>query len=111
MSEFFDKRFWQTLVVAVISQIIILVIALGVSLYVGGYLDKMTSLFESIEGAVTSIERIVENVNPAEIAEISDALNTGAQVLGEGVGEGGADVVNKVGEAWNTFRNNGTTDE
>ena len=110
MNNFFDKRFWQILVVATISQLIVLVIAVGVSMYIGGYLDKMTTLFESIDGAITSIERVVENINPTEIAEVSEALNTGAQVLGDGVGEGGADVINKVGDAWNTFRN-GETNE
>lgn len=111
MNNFFNQRFWQNLVIAVIGQLIVLVIAVGVSLYVGGYLEQMTALFESIDNAVTTIERVVENVNPEEIAEMSDALNNGAQVLGDGVGEGGADVVNKVGDAWNNFRNNGETNE
>ena len=74
-----------------------------VSMYVGGYLDKMTTLFESIDGAITSIERVVESVNPAEIIEMSEALNESAGIVGAGVGEGSADVVNQVGNALTNF--------
>lgn len=105
MSNFFDKRFWQTLAVAVFSQLIVLVIAVGVSMYIGGYLDQMTSLFDSMNGALTSIQTIL-NVDPARITEISTSLNEGAAILGDGVGDGGASVVDKVGSAIINFRSN-----
>ena len=103
MKDFFNQRFWQMLVIAITGQLIVLVIAIFVSMYVGGYLDKMTTLFESIDGAITSIERVVESVNPAEIIEMSEALNESAGIVGAGVGEGSADVVNQVGNALTNF--------
>ena len=105
MGNFFDKRFWQNVLIASISQLIVLTIAIFVSMYIGNSLERLTDLFESVDGALARVESVVTGLDPAEIALQADALNQGAQVIGEGVGDGGAEVLDRVGNAWREFKN------
>lgn len=105
MGNFFDKRFWQNVLIASISQLIVLTIAIFVSMYIGNSLERLTDLFESVDGALARVESVVTGLDPAEIALQADALNQGAQVIGEGVGDGGAEVLDRVGNAWKEFKN------
>ena len=105
MGNFFDKRFWQNVLIASISQLIVLTIAIFVSMYIGNSLERLTELFESVDGALARVESVVTGLDPTEIALQADALNQGAQVIGEGVGDGGAEVLDRVGNAWKEFKN------
>lgn len=105
MGNFFDKRFWQNVLIASISQLIVLTIAIFVSMYIGNSLERLTDLFESVDGALARVESVVTGLDPAEIALQADALNQGAQVIGVGVGDGGAEVLDRVGNAWKEFKN------
>lgn len=108
---FFNKQFFRNLFIAVISQMIVLVIAISVSTYVGGYLDRLTVLFESVDRALTSIERVVQTLDPEELASKAEAINGASQVIGDGVGDGGAVAVDKIGTAFDKFLKKDKIDE
>lgn len=104
-NNFFDKRFWQGLLIATFSQLITLTVAVGVSFYINGTLEKMTDFLDSLTSTVESIESIATNVSPNAINERAEALQQSAAEIGEGVGDGGAETVNRIGNALRNFRN------
>jgi ABC-type multidrug transport system fused ATPase/permease subunit len=106
MPDFFNKTFWQLLVVSTVSQVVVLVIAVVASVYITGSIEQLTQLFSSIDDAITSIERVVNTLDPAQVAEQSDALRDGAETIGQGIGTGGATVVDNIGSALQNFRDN-----
>lgn len=103
MTQIFNKDFVRLLLVQVLASLITLVIAITVSLYVGGKIEKLTDLFDSVDAALGRIESLVE-IGPEGIAEVSSAIDDSATVVGEAVGDGGAEIVDRVGDAWNNFR-------
>lgn len=103
MNNFFDKAFWQGLVVQVSSTLIVGVIALTIGLYVGSKIDRLTDLFSTVNETLARVETIVE-AGPEGIAAVSGAMNDGAETLGASVGEGSAAAIEKAGDAWRSWR-------
>ena len=105
--KFFNKEFGRKIVVAVVSQTIVLAIAVTVGLMVSGKIDKLIQLSDSLNGTMTALTKTVETamgIDPAELQEKADALRNGAATVGEGIGDGGGEIVDRIGNAWNSFR-------
>lgn len=108
--NFFNREFGRKVVVAVTSQIIVLVVAVGVGLMVSGKIDKLIQLSDSLNNTMTTFTEVVETamgIDPADLLEKADAMRDSATTVGEGVGDGGGEIVNRVGDAWKNFRNDG----
>jgi hypothetical protein len=107
MTSFFDKSFFQKLLIAVFSNTIVLAIAVVIGLYVGDKIDKMVALSDSIGNTLERVETTVNTVvgiNPEVLNEKATAMKDGVTKVGEGFGDGGAETVNRIGEAWNNFK-------
>jgi hypothetical protein len=105
--KFFNKEFGRKVVVAVTAQTIVLAVALTVGLMVSGKIDKLIQLSDSLNNTMTTFTETVETamgIDPAELQVKADALRDGASTVGEGLGDGGSEVVDRVGDAWNNFR-------
>jgi len=82
---------------------VLTVVTIAAGLFINSKIEGITEMLVAANTTLQTIERLI-SVDPNDITEVSNALNGGAQTLGEGVGEGGAEVVDRVGEAWNKFR-------
>jgi len=108
---FFNKQFFQQLTVATVSSVVTLVIAVGVSVIIGGQIEKLTKLAETTNQAMQTALQIIQ-VGPEGIAEVggavSDTINTTGDAMGEAlggdVGDGAAKAVETVGDAIQRFR-------
>lgn len=109
---FFNRQFWRMTLIAAFSQIIVLCIALAASVMIGGKIDSLTTLFatmnETMERVETSINTVM-GIDPAELQMKAEALKESATTVGTGVGDGGAETVNRIGDAINRWRE-GTKD-
>jgi hypothetical protein len=107
--NFFNRQFWRMTLIAAFSQMIVLVIALTASLVIGGKIDAITNMFATMNETMTRVESSINTVmgiDPAALQERADALRDSATEVGVGVGDGGAETVNRVGDAINNWRNN-----
>lgn len=86
------------------TRTVIAAITVAVGLYVDSKIDSVTEMLVAANATLQTIQQLID-VDPTKITDVSETLNVGAQTVGEGIGEGGADVVNRVGEVWNNFRN------
>jgi hypothetical protein len=105
--KFFNQEFGRKVVVAVTAQTILLAVALTVGLTVSGKIDKLIQLSDSLNNTMMTFTETVETamgIDPEDLLEKADALRNGAETVGEGLGEGGSEVVDRVGDAWNNFR-------
>lgn len=106
MTNFFNVAFWRQLV---IMLIVLLVGVFSINMMLGAKIDQLITLSNSLNTTMTTFTNTVETamgIDPAELQQKADALREGATTLGEGAGDGGAEIVNRVGEAWNAFREN-----
>lgn len=104
---FFNRQFWRMTLIAAFSQMIVLVIAITAGLIFGGKLDKVIELSDSLNQTMITFTQTVETamgVDPAELQEKAEALRDGATEVGTGVGDGGAETVNRIGDALNKWR-------
>lgn len=105
--KFFNKEFWRKVFVASISQIIVLVIAMSLSIFLSGKIDKLIALSDSMGNTLERVETTITTVtgiDPKVLQEKADALKTGAGTVGEGIGDGGAETVNRIGNALKKFK-------
>jgi len=77
---------------------------IAVGLYVDSKIQSVTEMLIAANATLETVQQLL-SVDPEDVTKVSESLNVGAQTLGEGVGDGGAEVINRVGEAWNSFRN------
>ena len=106
--KFFNRQFWQMTLIAAFSQMIVLVIALTASLLIGGKIDAITNMFATMNETVTRVESSINTVmgiDPTALQARADALRDSATEVGVGVGDGGAETINRVGNAINNWRN------
>jgi hypothetical protein len=106
---FFNRQFWRMTLIAAFSQVIVLAIALTASAVIGGKVDKLIELSDSVSETLERVETTINTVtgiDPAVLQEKANALNESAGIVGEGVGDGGAEVVNRIGDAIQKFREN-----
>lgn len=104
--RFFNKQFWRMTLIATFSQIIVLVIALTVGAVFGGKIDQLTNLFATMNGTLERVESTINtvvNLDTDNLQEQATGIAESAGVLGEGVGDGGANAIDRIGEAWRTF--------
>jgi len=102
--KFFDKNFWQLLVVGTLSSLATLMIAFIVSMYLSDKIEKLTTLFESVDRSVQSISKLV-NTDPEKVKAMSDTLNTSVEELGESVGKGSVSAIERARDSWLNYRN------
>lgn len=100
--KFFSKRFFQNLLIASIVSFVSLALAIFVSFYIGGQIERLTQLSESVNRNMENIVRLVE-MGPEGIQEVGTAVEENAAKIGDSIGEGGASVVDKVGSAVKKF--------
>jgi hypothetical protein len=100
---FFGQRFWQMMLVGSVGSIVTVVVAGVVSIYLSGQIEKLTELSESINTTISSFIKLVE-VGPEGINEVGTAIQDNAAGTGAAVGDGAATVVDRVGTAWDRFR-------
>jgi hypothetical protein len=74
-------------------------------LWLDDRLDKITVLMETTRDVVVEVRTVVE-MGPEALIEAGEGLSTGAEVFGEGVGEGAATAIDRAGDAWSRFRAN-----
>lgn len=106
-NRFFNKQFWRMTLIAAFSQIIVLCIALLAGAVFTDKIDSLTQLFESVDSTLTNVQTTLDaalGVNPEELAAQANALKESATTVGEGVGDGGSEVIDRVGEAWKKFQ-------
>lgn len=103
MNNFFDKSFFQNLIVACVSGIVVLIFGLFVSLYIGSQLEEIRRISESVNGSLESLIVLIETGSEG-IDEVSTAISENSALVGESVGDGGAAVVNRVGDEIRRFR-------
>jgi hypothetical protein len=106
-NKFFNKQFWRMTLIASFSQIIVLCIALTASLVISDKIDSLTKLFatanETLERVETSINTVI-GIDPRLLQEKADGIAESATTVGKGVGDGGAETVKRVGEAFKQWR-------
>lgn len=110
---FFNRQFWRMTLIAAFSQMIVLVIALTAGAVFGSKIDSLTTLFATMNETLTRVETSINTVmgiDPAELQGKADALRQSATTVGEGVGDGGAETVNRIGEAFQQWRNRNDTE-
>ena len=109
---FFNRQFWRMTLIAAFSQMIVLVIALTASMLIGGKIDSLTNLFATANETLIRVEtsiNAVMGVDPVELQEKANALRDSATEVGVGVGDGGGEVVDRIGNAldrWKEGQNN-----
>ena len=103
---FFNKQFWRMTLIAAFSQIIVLVIALTAGAVFGGKIDQLTNLFATMNATLESVESTINTVvgiDTGNLQEQAAGIAESADILGEGVGDGGANAIDRIGEAWRNF--------
>lgn len=111
---FFNKQFWRMTLIASFSQIIVLCIALAASAVIGGKIDSLTTLFATMNGTLERVETTINTVvglDTAELAQQAEGIAESAGIVGDGVGEGGAKVVDQVGSAVNNWLKTRNTED
>jgi hypothetical protein len=111
--KFFNRAFWQMVSVSVIGQVIVLIIAIGVGVVVGGKIDSLIALSDSLNQTMQTVQTTIETavgIDTVELQEKADALRQGAVAVGEGVGDGGDEVVSRIGDALRRFQSNGASE-
>lgn len=104
--RFFNKEFWQMTLIAAFSQIIVLVIALTASAIFSDKIDQLTNLFATMNGTLERVETTINTVVGLDTENLQTqaaGIADSAGILGEGVGEGGADALTKISDAWKKF--------
>lgn len=110
---FFNRQFWRMTLIAAFSQVIVLCIALVAGGLIGGKIDKLIALSDSLGQTLERVESTVNTVvgiDPTVLQEKAEALNESANTVGAGVGDGGAEVVNRIGDALQKFREGNTNE-
>jgi len=98
--------------IAAFSQMIVLLIALTASMIFGGKLDKVIALSDSLNQTMITFTQTVETalgVDPIALQEKADGLRDRATDVRVGVGDGGGEVVDRIGDAldrWKDKRDN-----
>ena len=109
---FFNRQFWRMTLIAAFSQMIVLLIALTASMIFGGKLDKVIALSDSLNQTMITFTQTVETalgVDPIALQEKADGLRDRATDVRVGVGDGGGEVVDRIGDAldrWKDKRDN-----
>jgi len=84
-------------------RVILATITIVAGMYINSQIETITAALVAANTTLQTIERLI-SVDPNDITEVGEALKGGADTFGEGVGDGGAKVVERVGEAWNKFK-------
>jgi hypothetical protein len=102
--KLFGKAFFRNLIANSLSQLIVLTIAISASLYINSTLQEIRGVLDSVQATLHSIEIIATKFDPEKIKAGSIVLKQSAEVLGDGVGNAGEGVVNKIGNAFQNFK-------
>lgn len=86
------------------TRTVIAAITVAVGLYIDSKIDSVTEMLAAANATLQTIQQLID-VDPTKIGDVSESLNIGAQTVGDGIGEGGANVVNRVSQAWNNLQN------
>lgn len=84
-------------------RVIVVVITIIAGIVINDKIESVTQMLIAANQTLQSIQQVLD-IDPAVVTEMSDKLNSGAQKVGEGIGEGGAEAVSRIGEAWNAFK-------
>ena len=105
-TAFFNIQFWRTLVIAVFTQVVVLLLAISVTLILSGRIETLISLSDSLNQTMITFTKTIEtamNVDTAEIQSKAEDLSGSVSTLSDGIGDGGANVIEKVDDAWTDF--------
>lgn len=83
-------------------RVVVVVITIAAGAVINDKIESVTQMLVAANQTLQSIQQVLD-IDPAVVTEMSERLNEGAQVVGEGFGNGGATVVTRIGEAWNNF--------
>ena len=97
--------FLKTLLIESSRSLIVAIIAISVSVYIGGKIEGLTTLFRTLNVTLERVERLVE-AGPEGIRDVATALSQGAEEAGEGIGDGTATVIGKAKDALSGWRAN-----
>lgn len=104
--KFFDKAFWQQFWLSLFTNLIMLIIAVVLGLFITGYMERATQLFETMNSTLINVQSTLEavaGIDTVQLQEQAAGVAESATSIGEGVGDGSAEVINRAGEAWNNF--------
>jgi type III secretory pathway component EscS len=104
--QVFDKSFWQQFWLSLFTNLIMLIIAVVLGLFITGYMERATQLFETMNSTLINVQSTLEavaGIDTVQLQEQAAGVAESATSIGEGVGDGGAEVINRAGEAWNNF--------
>lgn len=104
--NFFNRSFWRQLT---IQSLVIVIGLLAVNFMLGAKIEQLIQLSESLNTTMTTFTNTVETamgIDPEELQQKADALRESATTVGEGVGDGGGEIVDRVGNAFRKFQEN-----
>lgn len=97
--------FLKALLLESSKALIVAIIAISVSVYIGGKIEGLTVLFRTLNMTLERVEALVE-AGPEGIRDVATALGEGAEKAGEGIGDGTAAVIDKARDALTEWRSN-----
>lgn len=74
------------------------VLAIGLSIWIGGLLGDLITLTDNVNQVLTRIERLVE-LGPDAISDVGVGIRSGAAEAGEGLGEATGTIIERAREA------------
>lgn len=87
--------FLQKLLIQIAGGVVAGAILFFVMLPFRNTLDQLIILTKSVERSVAAITEAA-NIDPNKIAGVSDAVKTGSELVGEGVGAGAATAISRI---------------
>lgn len=84
-------------------RVIVLAITIVAGVVINDKIESVTEMLRTANQTLAAIQQVLD-IDPAVVTEMSETLNQGAQTVGEGFGNGGAEAVTRIGDAWNSFR-------
>ncbi len=95
--------FIKSLLIESSRSLIVAIIAISVSVYIGGKIEGLTTLFRTLNVTLERVEALVE-AGPEGIRDVATALSEGAEEAGAGVGSGTASAITRAKEALRGWR-------
>jgi pyrroline-5-carboxylate reductase len=89
------KDFMNRLLVQILGGLVVAAFVFVITLPFKNTLEQLTNLAVSIERSVTAITEAA-NIDPEKIQGVSDAVRSGSEVIGEGVGNGTVSAIERI---------------
>ena len=92
--------FKNAVLAQIVGGLLVAVVVFFITLPFKNTLEQLTTLAVSIERSVTAITEAA-NIDPAKIEGVSEAVKSGSEVVGDGVGTGAATAIERIKGALN----------